>query len=29
VLYRDAASRIKAFAPNPGRNVSLTYRLLF
>jgi iron complex outermembrane recepter protein len=29
VLYRDAASRIKAFAPNPGRNVALTYRMLF
>jgi iron complex outermembrane recepter protein len=27
--YRDAASRIKAFAPNPGRNVALTYRVLF
>lgn len=29
VLYRDAASRIKDFAPNPGRNVSLLYRLQF
>ncbi|HUG60856.1 MAG TPA: hypothetical protein VMP03_03370, partial [Methylomirabilota bacterium] len=27
--YRDAASRIKAFAPNPGRNITLVYRLLF
>jgi iron complex outermembrane recepter protein len=27
--YRDAASRIKAFAPSPGRNVALTYRVLF
>lgn len=27
--YRDAASRIKAFAPNPGRNLSLIYRVLF
>ena len=27
--YRDAASRIKDFAPNPGRNLSLVYRLLF
>jgi iron complex outermembrane receptor protein len=25
-LYRDATSRIKAFAPNPGRNVSLLLR---
>jgi iron complex outermembrane receptor protein len=29
VAYRDATSRIKAFAPNPGRNVSLVYRVLF
>jgi iron complex outermembrane receptor protein len=29
VLYRDATSRIKHFAPNPGRNVSLVYRLFF
>jgi iron complex outermembrane recepter protein len=29
VLYRDAASRIKDFAPNPGRNVSLLYRVHF
>ena len=27
--YRDAASRIKAFAPAMGRNVSLSYRVLF
>ena len=27
--YRDAASRIKSFAFNPGRNVSLVYKLLF
>ncbi|HEX2202155.1 MAG TPA: TonB-dependent receptor, partial [Longimicrobium sp.] len=27
--YADAASRVKAFAPSPGRNVSLVYRLLF
>lgn len=27
--YRDAASRIKDFAPNPGRNLALVYRLLF
>jgi len=27
--YRDAASRIKEFAPNPGRNLSLVYRVLF
>ena len=29
VLYRDATSRIKDFAPNPGRNVSLVYRVFF
>jgi iron complex outermembrane receptor protein len=29
VSYRDAASRIKAFAPAMGRNVSLSYRVLF
>ena len=29
VLYRDAASRIKDFAPNPGRNVSVLYRVWF
>jgi iron complex outermembrane recepter protein len=28
-LYRDAASRIKEFAPNPGRNVALLYRVSF
>ena len=27
--YRDAASRIKAFAPSPGRNLTLVYRVLF
>lgn len=27
--HRDATSRIKAFALNPGRNVSLVYRVLF
>jgi iron complex outermembrane recepter protein len=27
--YRDAASRIKGFAYNPGRNVSLVYKVLF
>ncbi|HEV6953990.1 MAG TPA: TonB-dependent receptor, partial [Promicromonospora sp.] len=27
VLYRDAASRIKDFAPNPGRNVAVVYRV--
>jgi iron complex outermembrane recepter protein len=27
--YRDATSRIKTFALNPGRNVSLVYRVLF
>jgi iron complex outermembrane receptor protein len=27
--YRDATSRIKRFALNPGRNVSVVYRLLF
>ncbi|HET9983652.1 MAG TPA: TonB-dependent receptor [Longimicrobiales bacterium] len=26
-LYRDAASRIKDFAPNPGRSLALLYRL--
>ncbi|MDQ3388017.1 MAG: TonB-dependent receptor [Gemmatimonadota bacterium] len=29
VLYREATSRIKEFAPNPGRNLSLVYRVLF
>ena len=27
--YFDAASRIKEFAANPGRNVALVYRMLF
>lgn len=27
--YREATSRIKAFAPNPGRNLTLVYRVLF
>jgi iron complex outermembrane receptor protein len=27
--YREASSRIKNFAFNPGRNVALVYRLLF
>ena len=29
VVYREATSRIKALAPNPGRNVSLVYRVIF
>lgn len=29
VRYFDAASRVKRFAANPGRNVSLVYRLAF
>lgn len=29
VKYRDATSRIKTFALNPGRNVALVYRVLF
>lgn len=29
VVYREATSRIKELAPNPGRNVSLVYRVLF
>jgi iron complex outermembrane recepter protein len=29
VLYRDAASEIKDFAPNPGRNVAAVYRVNF
>jgi len=29
VAYREATSRIKSYALNPGRNVSLTYRLLY
>lgn len=28
-LYRDASSRIKGFAPSPGRNLTLVYRVLF
>jgi iron complex outermembrane recepter protein len=28
-LYRDAASRVKEFAPNPGRNLALLYRVIF
>jgi iron complex outermembrane recepter protein len=28
-LYRDASSRVKSFAPDPGRNVSLLYRVHF
>jgi iron complex outermembrane recepter protein len=28
-VYREATSRIKELAPNPGRNLSLVYRLLF
>ena len=27
--YRDAASRIKSFAYNPGRNISVVYKVLF
>jgi len=27
--YFDSASRIKSFAPNPGRNIALVYRVLF
>lgn len=27
--YYDASSRIKSFAPNPGRNVAVVYKLLF
>jgi iron complex outermembrane receptor protein len=27
--YFDATSRIKEFAPNPGRNISLVYKVLF
>ncbi|HEV7589715.1 MAG TPA: hypothetical protein VGO40_16485, partial [Longimicrobium sp.] len=27
--YRDATSRVKDFTFNPGRNVSLVYKLLF
>jgi iron complex outermembrane receptor protein len=28
-LHREATSRIKDFAPSPGRNLALVYRLLF
>jgi len=28
-VHREATSRIKEFAPSPGRNLALTYRLLF
>jgi iron complex outermembrane recepter protein len=28
VLYRDAASRVKDFAPNPGRDIALLYRFV-
>ena len=28
-LHREATSRIKDWAPNPGRNISLGYRMLF
>jgi iron complex outermembrane receptor protein len=28
-LHREATSRIKDFAPNPGRNLALVYRVLF
>lgn len=27
--YREATSRVKGFTPNPGRNVTLVYRVLF
>jgi len=27
--YRDATSRIKSFANNPGRNLSVVYKLLY
>jgi iron complex outermembrane receptor protein len=29
VRYYDATSRIKSFAANPGRNVSVVYRVMF
>ncbi len=29
VLYRDATSRIKAYAPNPGRNFVVMYRVVY
>ncbi|HPV75091.1 MAG TPA: TonB-dependent receptor, partial [Gemmatimonadaceae bacterium] len=28
-MYYDATSRIKSFAPNPGRNLALVYKILF
>ena len=28
-LHRESTSRIKDFAPGPGRNISLVYRALF
>ncbi|HUE96882.1 MAG TPA: hypothetical protein VMN39_09490, partial [Longimicrobiaceae bacterium] len=28
-LVREATSRIKEFAPSPGRNLSVTYRMMF
>ena len=28
-MYYDATSRIKSFAPNPGRNVTLVYKVIF
>jgi hypothetical protein len=27
--YFDASSRIKSFAPNPGRNIAMVYKVLF
>jgi iron complex outermembrane receptor protein len=27
--YYDASSRIKSFAPNPGRNIAMVYKVLF
>lgn len=29
VAYREATSRIKTYAPNPGRNASVVYRVLY
>ena len=28
-LHREATSRVKDFAPGPGRNLALLYRLYF
>ena len=28
-LHREATSRVKDFAPGPGRNLSLMYRLYY